>query len=450
MNWGVAFFIAAANTALALGGYLAWPSRWNIPTLLGVSFCLTAFWIPMFSSMGYNSPSEQITNLYVLLMCIAIPGFIIGIFLGKTLYRGFGFRNLEASRPLEFDWLVIGKVCRKTAFLLVIGLGGMALSFYLMGYVPMFAADPMAAKFFKGEYQHSYSKVALLHRTAWQFITFAMPVGLYLGFLYRRAGVLALSIVSILCMALTLSRTSTLLGLLTALGLIAARQRSTFFAYFIFLVLMMPLGSASFYIIDQIFPHSGFGFSNGDSLADQIAQGAPDVNDQLSLLDSFQASQEWTYGRTFVGALVPYNFRWNPAVWALTTVSGSPDVSNTNSGGYRLPVSLWGYVAFGYTGAFFVPLLSGLIAGWWGALMYQHVDGTRPVQTILWISLYSTLGNQMIQYYLLSIYSLPSIVCALFLLMGTKVRYLGAHHSATTTLPKLPPQKLPQPIGANS
>lgn len=64
-----------------------------------------------------------------------------------------------------------------------------------------------------------------------------------------------------------------------------------------------------------------------------------------------------------------------------------------------------------------VPLLSGLI--WGNATRYakKYVENPRSLlHAMLALTVYLTLGVQLSQLYLLSIYSLPGIALALFLL----------------------------------
>jgi hypothetical protein len=102
---------------------------------------------------------------------------------------------------------------------------------------------------------------------------------------------------------------------------------------------------------------------NTSEVIQQLTEGMTDVADQLAFLQAFNPSRDLSYGLTFIGGLIPGNFYYNPSVFTLAIANGSADISDLASGGFRLPISLSGYIAYGFAGAVFVPLLSGVFLG---------------------------------------------------------------------------------------
>ena len=158
-----------------------------------------------------------------------------------------------------------------------------------------------------------------------------------------------------------------------------------------------------------------------------LGPGAFDA-DALDFLGAFR-DHDLTYGLTFVGGLVPGNFRFNPSVFTLAIVNGSSDVSDVASGGLRMPPSVAGFMAFSWLGAVLVPFVSGLLTGHFvhrlrrlpRENLAQHVAG------LLW---YQVCASFLINFYAMSYQGL--IAMLLFF-------YLVPDIGALARLPASPP-----------
>ncbi|HEY9344007.1 MAG TPA: hypothetical protein VIQ53_01795, partial [Inquilinus sp.] len=107
-------------------------------------------------------------------------------------------------------------------------------------------------------------------------------------------------------------------------------------------VMAFTFGSA----INQVFLYA-VGLSNHVGL-DAIIKGLSDVHDIWWFMDAFhKAGPPPTMGMTVFGGLVPYDFPYNPGNYTKWMIGAD---LNTGSGGFRLPMSVWGYDAFGYPG----------------------------------------------------------------------------------------------------
>jgi hypothetical protein len=238
-----------------------------------------------------------------------------------------------------------------------------------MGFIPMFAPDPFLAKFFKGPYQAPYQRVAFLYRTSRQLIELLMPLKVLEIFLKRDLKNITLVLIATVLIAVSLNRGPIASGALVAIAIAVGLKKKNmpFWSFLFFVFVTYGLGSAMYYLILQFFPtDNGIGnLGTGNNIFEAMAYGAPDIPDQLNFLSAYvKAGSKLTYGLTFIGGLIPFNFPWNPAIYTLTVLNDSSDVSEVASGGLRLPVSIWGYVSFGWFGVVAIPFLSAFFTGY--------------------------------------------------------------------------------------
>lgn len=431
------WIVPISLTLLAVGSYLVWPSRWNIPAHLQLGFCITAYIIPVIGTDVLDNFSKNTVDMYVTILFWGTLFYLAGLFWGAKTHltavsrSRYAFVRFTESRFVEF-------ISKRTSRLMLIGVVGVVISFIGMGFVPVFAEDPLAAKFFRGAYQESYRAYAPLFRGSMYLIQTLIPVALTVWYVTRRSGLLFLSILGATLIALSLTRGPVVYGILLFLGLVVAHRKKWFVTYIIFLVLIYPLGSLSYLLIANIFGVVGLaGLYDTQSIWHVIASGAPDISDQLQFMEAFLDHGSLTYGRTFFGGLIPYHFEWNPAVWALSVISAE-DISEIISGGLRLPVSIWGYTAFGWIGVILVPLLSGFIWGKATHFAKQYIGSASIVRSIVVLMLYLTLGTQLSGFYALSMYTIPQIIISLLLIFPITVRVFG--RTASTS---------PQAFGTN-
>jgi len=160
-----------------------------------------------------------------------------------------------------------------------------------------------------------------------------------------------------------------------------------------------------------------------DNIFETIALGAPDVLDHLTFLKSFNNTPLYTYGRTFYGGLIPGHYKWNPAVWSLMVSNPDGDLNEITSGGLRLPLPLWGYVSFSWTGVVLLSFFSGLINGYLIKAIKKMIKETQSIIVItVVILLYVNVYTQFVTFYALSMYSIPVFAFMAFYMYRFKLK----------------------------
>jgi len=411
-----AILISISLLMLSVSSYIVWPSRWNIPAHLQLGFSLLAYVIPVFfTDILYKFP-PQIVSFYAWILVLGSMAYLIGLIVG------FHFplvRIVPFQYTLDLPTTQIEKhVSSKVFWLLVVAVVGVAVSYAIMGFVPMFAEEPLMAKFFRGPYQESYRKVAVLYRFSMYVMYALIPVSLAIWVRKRQFRFFVLTLVALVEILLSLVRGPVAYGLLLFVGLLAARSTVGFFIYIFIVILIYPLGSVFYYILGVLLSLDAYKMLYiVDNFWEFIVSGAPDIYDHLKFLEAFIDHGSFTYGLTFIGGLVPFNFKWNPAVWALSITNPDTPVKEIASGGYRLPAPLWGYTAYGWLGVLIVPFLSGFFWGNATRFAKKYVQKSRSIiHASIALTVYLTIGVQLSKFYLLTLYSLPGIITSLVLL----------------------------------
>jgi ABC-type multidrug transport system fused ATPase/permease subunit len=417
-----------------IGTYLIWFDKKNVFNHALIGLCFVAYVIPV-SILDFDYfVDSDIVKLDVYINLIGSIFFVTGLILGykwkcitmiNTVMRFSIVEEAIYSDSFEVRLLSVSKK------IYIVCLVTMALCFIYMGYLPMFAADPYSAKQFKGIYQPRYQHVALFYRTSKQFIQILLPFFLIDFYDKRKIGTLIMILCGMLLVFVSLSRSETVTGLLLIISIIVAMQKSKkiFLFYIVFVVLFFSLGSSFWVIASYYFPNSGFSsFIEGQTAADAIASGAPDILDQLTFLSAFVRNHvDYTYGLTFLGGLIPFNFKWNTSVWTLMVLNDTNDISEIASGGLRLPVSIWGYVCFGWAGVAVVPFFSAFFTGYIIKKIKNIVTklkaGYKGYMIFYYlVFLYLYIGIIFTDFYRLTIYLFPGFIFYGLILYSLKHR----------------------------
>lgn len=420
-----ALVILVSLTFLAVGSYLVWPSRWNVPAHLQLGFCLIAYVIPVLIGVQ-DAFSPQLLQFDARLLGLGAICYAVGLVIGFRVTlpnaaweRAALWSRLPRPAFERFVW-------RRGMWLMVLSLLGFFVSFRLMGFVPAFARNPFMAKFFRGAYAASYHRVALLLRPCEMVATTLIPIAFMLCYLRRSVAAFALALGGVVGLTLLLTRGPIAIGGLMFLGVLAARKRSWFIAYLLLVIFIYPIGSGFYHLLglQRAGVHA--------NLWNIIAAGVPDITDQLHFFNAYLAHPVMTYGKTFWGGLIPWHYRWNPSVFSLTVEGGN--INRIASGGLRLAAPQWGYIAFGWPGAAAVSLLSGMIWGYATRWLKRATDYGNPLGTLAAIVLYTTLWASVSAFYFLSLYSGPPVAVAILLaypigLAAREARYLGSRAS---------------------
>ncbi|RFZ84803.1 hypothetical protein DYU05_04125 [Mucilaginibacter terrenus] len=425
--------IGFSLSIFSLGSYFIWFDKRNIFNHLSLGLCLVAYIIPAFVVDFTDYTSKDIIELYSLINLIGSITYLAGLFLGykwkqlPVLNTILQFNFIAKLAKDEHKVSQISKLCSR---IYLISLIGICTSFLLMGFVPIFAADPYMAKFFKGEYQAPYSRVAFLYRTCRQLLEFLMPLkvlDLYYSFNLKSLALVACGVILI---AVSLNRTPIFSGILVAVSIIVALRKtnSAFWVFLFFVLCSYILGSSIYYILGLLYPDTIFGLAAHDvNFFQAIAYGAPDITDQLQFLNAFvTAGNKYTYGLTYVGGLIPFNFPWNPSVYTLLVLNDTNDITQIASGGLRLPPSVWGYVSFSWFGVIMLPFTSGFLLGY-VVKKFKRIANLLQGNSLGYFTFFliqfafNNIAGFFVNFYLISIYSLPAIIIYyLFIKVGKK------------------------------
>jgi hypothetical protein len=414
------FLAVCALSAQLLAPYLVFRSRWNVLTHLAAGFCMTAYIIPgLFTDVWLVVPESTIllfTQINVVGAIFVCLGVLSGAHLASRS-RSFGektsFESDFKSRTLTIRVLMV--VGATTI--------GIYVAYWVMGFIPMFAEDPFAAKQFKGAYRDAYYQVAYLYRFCFSVIAAAMPLVLILAWQKRSPILLSLAGLAFIAILVSLARGATATGLLIFLGVLAARSPQGLKWFIPLVLIIFPFGSTFYYMLGQLLNADPLtSINTGTSLSEFISAGAPDISDQLNWLYGFSRGEYYTYGRTIYGGLIPGNYEWNPSVWTLSYYDIGADISEAVTGGLRLTTAEWGYANFGWYGVAVIPMLSGLFNGFMLIQLKRLQPRLTTIQMTAALVLYATLGMQIVQFYFLSIHNLPAVAAAIYFWRANYVR----------------------------
>lgn len=416
--------VSLVGTATA--SYIAWPSRWNIPAHLQLAFSIPAYMVPVFGLDWLGIPAEGVSALYVRLVSIGFVTMAGGVLLGRLLAGRVSDRNLVTGIQ-ELLHTTATQVRARTAVVTTASVLILLLCFLVMGFAPALAADPNAAKFFKGVYHDPYQIVSIPYRLTTTVIPLLMPlVAVYAWQRRRRTFWVILLAASVGVMLLSLLREPAVSGLLLALGILVAFYKRFRVLFAVLVVAAYVAGSAMYAVLALLGVEQYKSMVRSpESLLTGIASGAPDIKDQLALLQAWLPGHELTYGRTFVGGLLPGNYPWNPSVWALQTLNPHTPIEEIRSGGLRLPPSVWGYVSFDWAGAAVVPLLSGIVLGAMSLVAARAVRDLRLEEAAMLILVYVAAIDVFPVFYRLSYLSVLALFVVLLLIVPWKRAGLG-------------------------
>jgi hypothetical protein len=398
---------------LSIGTYIIWFSRYNIMAHLELAFIFTRYFVPIFMVDSVANFDSNVLNLYTSIIATGAVCYVIGLIMGNML-------PLIKFKP--YTWQVLSedeytdRVIKLTRYFFYFGVAGFIISYAIMGFIPMFASEPLNAKFFRGQYQAPYMRAAILFRIA-NYVMYSLPPLLLVIWYERRKKIYLLYLlIVVLFIATTLTRGNILTGVLIASGVICAYKKHLFKYYIISTTFIFSLGSISFYLIGLITNNDALiGMYETGNIFETIALGAPDVIDHLNFLRDFDNHPIYTYGRTFYGGLIPGHYEWNPSVWALSVTNPTDDVNEITSGGLRLPLPLWGYVSFSWPGVVIISLISGIVYGYVIKAVKKMISETNNVLVLTVIILvYVNVYNQAAMFYLLNMYGLPVVLFTSF------------------------------------
>jgi hypothetical protein len=404
---------------LSVLSYVGWPSRWNVVAHAQLAFSVVAFIIPIYFLDTLNRLSSDALDLYYQVCAVGFLVSLVAAMVGRAAGTAKRIDRLVGARDFD-SFNTDKKIAGRVFALSVLCIGGVLVSFAVMGFIPAFAADPFAAKFFRGPYAAPYAPVAPLYRASTTVIALLLPLVALLAWKIRTPAWVVVFIGSVGVMLLGLLRDPAVTGVLLLIGILFAARRKGLFLYLLMLTAVYFVGGGLYYFL-TLLGVPGYSLHGGAPLLAQVAAGAPDVTDQVTFLRWWMLHPEYTNGLTWVGGLVPGNFQWNPSVWSLSVVNPGQNVANISSGGLRLPAPIWGLVSFGWPGAIGVSALSGFLIGYLARLAGRITPSQSLTHSVFWLLLYLAVLDVVPVFYrlsYLSVIQLGVVIAVLF--WGTK------------------------------
>ncbi len=408
------FLIFFCSSIFMCGTYLVWPSRYNIMAHLNVGFIFIAYFVPSIILKDQKDFPENIVSLYTLILFAGAICYVLGLYFGFLLkplrIANFSFITLDADVYKE-------RIIKITRLFLLVGIIGLGFGYLLMGFVPAFAADPVAAKFFRGIYQVPFY-VSIVYYSSYFILTTITPIAIVIWYTNKKKTLFLYGAgLAVTLMMVSLSRGPAFSGVVLALAIIMSFKSRRMFFLLIFMLISIYLLSSVFYFIVGVkdFAEVGTGIKTDHIFWRVVAGGSIDIQDQLHFLEFFNKNPIWTYGRTILGGLVPSHFAWNPAVYTLRVTNPGEKLNTLISGGLRLSPPMWGYVSFQWAGVIMFCFLSGIIKGILLKFTKYWIYKSKSllVASVLIIFNLSIFGP-IAEFFTLSIYALPPVLVLMF------------------------------------
>ncbi|RDC55832.1 hypothetical protein DU508_16360 [Pedobacter chinensis] len=407
--------ISISLLVLGLGGYILWPSRYNVLPHLAVGGSFVSIVVPALILNVQDAYPDDIVALYTKIISIGAIGYVVGAVYG--FMNGRGVRTSFTFDLIDSE-LYEKRVIHLTKVLMLIGIIGLVLSYMIMGFVPIFAENPIAAKLFRGPYQEPYSRVSILYRASFYIVSTIMPIACVVWYKYRHKSFLFLIIAILILMAVSLQRSGAFMGIVLAFAIVMSLKSQLHFVLLMIILIGVFVFSAFFYFIIGI-----NAYTQDANVWQIISAGTPDIADHLDFLNHFDQNPVWTYGRTIYGGLIPGHYEWNPAVYTLTMVNPGADINDIGSGGLRLPLPVWGYVSFGYPGVILFSVTTGLLGGFFLRILkniFLRFDSIL-IRTI-GIVAFGSVVSIIVNFTQLNMFLLPPAFVCLFYLYRFRIK----------------------------
>lgn len=357
--------ICLAWLVLSCGQVLFWWRRDNIFGYLQAGFFFASITVPVLGTSIVADLDQVDVNRYADVMVIGAIAYMVGLCYGASLGQRMRLPRLVIGAPLDVVPRFVVKRARQVA---VAGVGLLALSFVLLRYVPLLAADRVSAKYGIGLYAPGFARGGLVLHVGLIVASTVLPVVLALIVRNRRPVDVMLAGALLVGVVVTLSRGRAFIGPLVFLVAIAIERRWRPWRITAAVCFLFVAGT----LFNELVHLSSS--EPGSTFASRVAASAPDVIDHVEFLSGFEAAGSQEVGlKPIIASFRPDKGEYNAASYALRIRTGLPDVTGLASGGLRLPAPIWGYAAYGFPGLVLWSLLSGIAIGW----------GTRLLRRLL-------------------------------------------------------------------
>ncbi|WP_129715965.1 hypothetical protein [Pedobacter sp. SYP-B3415] len=399
----------------AFSSYIVWPSRQNVVSHLSVGGGFIAIFVPIVILNVKQDYPESVVALYVSVLLLGavcyLPFFILGFAMAKGKTSKFTFDVLPEA---VFE----KRTVKLTQFLMLAGIAGLAISYAGMGFIPMFAKDPIAAKLFRAQYQAPYLRVAVLFRSSFYILATIMPIACIIWYKFRSGYFLLLVLAALVLMSFSLVRAGSFGGVVFAITIVMSLKSRKHFIILMFGIIGIFIMSSFFYYIIGVRT-----FTSNDNFWKILAAGSSDIQDQFEFLVKFEDNPVFTYGRTIYGGLIPGHYKWNPSVYTLSIIAPTEDINQVGSGGIRLPLPLWGYVSFKWIGVVLFCVSTGFLNGYFLRILKNWFAkfSSILIKTVC-ITAFGSIYGTIINFTQLNMFFMPPLVIILLYVYRFKWR----------------------------
>ena len=414
--------------ALSGGQVLLWRRRDNLFGYMQIGFCFAACVVPILGTTVVDDAPQDMAERYADLMTIGAITYLVGLAFGGRIANRMRLPRLSFGGGADRTSPAVALNARRIA---IGGLFVMMLSFALLGYVPILAADRVGAKYGVGEYAAGFARGSLFYNVFLLVASTVLPVILVLVMRQRRLIDVVLAGALFAGLMASLSRQLTFVGPLVFLIALAIDRRWRAWAI-LACVCFAYVGSSAFNSLVSLTP-----LAERQSFADQVASATPDLVDHIVFLDGFERGGSEQLGmRPLTAALSLDKSEFNPSEYALKVRTGLKDITGLASGGLRLPAAVWGFASYGVAGAGVWCLVAGVFVGMGTVLIRRALTpsferGRQLLPLVLaWVFYEGTFGV------LAEFYFLPRVAVIGFgiaIVLGFQRGRAGTGQTATPT-----------------
>lgn len=403
--------ICIAWLILGCGQVMFWWRRDNLLGYLQAGFFFATIAVPVLATTIVDDLDPVAVNRYADILTVGAFAYLAGLTYGAFVGTRWRLPRVLVGAPLDPVPAVLVRRARQAA---LGGLGILALSFLLLGYVPLLTADRVSAKYGVGVYQAGFARGSLFLHVGLLLSGTILPVILALYLRRRRRVDLLLAGALFVGVLVTLSRGRAFTGPLVFLIAWAVERRWRSWGILAAVCFTFIAGT----LFNEI--ASLATTASGTSFASRVAASAPDITDHVAFLSGFEARGAKQVGlKPILAGISLDKGENNASLYALRIRTGLDDVTGLPSGGLRLPAPVWGYASYGYPGVVAWSLLSGIAIGWGTSALRRLLalrERRRPCLNLVlaWV-LYQGTFLVLGEFYFFERVGLVSLALALFL-----------------------------------
>jgi hypothetical protein len=411
-------------------------------------FCVQ-YLMPLAFTDPFGYACATTVRLYTEIMAIGACIFLLALPIGFSSPRFSLTDHRVLSIPPEKYRRIFN---RRVITVMLLSTLGLLVGFALMGFVPIFAANPLDAKYFHGAYHPGYMRAAVIYRPSYLAFLAYLPLAFVVAATQRKVRHYLLIVIGVAVFAGCLNRGPLGMALVAGAGILVAakRGRIIFATYLLLTVIFIVVGTLGNYLLDVYFALKIAQPEGKAGISELVSQGAPDVSEGIRFFDNFVQHKEFTYGAQFVAAFIPAQTwtmewiplaRYNPGLWAQGVLLGTQDqkyVRNVGGAGIRLATPICGYATFGWLGVLLVSAAFGYLTGYLVRFARNYAGRGAIEQSAVVIAMYITLGIMLFDPAALALQWCVSALMLAWLIYPIRIRFAGVERRSGVLTPAFP------------